>query len=58
MRNLPTIYVVLEVNGDGWNIFDINPIAWFFDETEAEDWAEVRRPMKNLRVEAVPGGRW
>ena len=58
MRNQPTIYVVFEVNGDRYDIFDITPVAWFFDECEAEDWAEVRRPMKNLRVEVVPGGKW
>jgi hypothetical protein len=62
MRKPAKIFVVIEESGDGYHSLGKNLIAWFFDEREAEDWAEVRRGTKgdytSFYVEEVPGGTW
>lgn len=62
MKKPVPIYVVFREAGDGYHSFGKEPIAWFFNEREAEDWAEVRRGTEGAHVafyvEEVPGGTW
>lgn len=62
MRNLPTLYVVVKESSDGYHTFSRELIAWFFNEKEADDWADVRRGTQGQNttfdVEEVPGGKW
>ena len=56
----PTIFIVLECSGDNYHLFDKTPVAWFFDEEEANRWAETRQGVRtavsdNLEVEECPG---
>ena len=39
MKNAPVIYVVLEEFSD-YGLRSCEPIAWFFDKNEADNWAE------------------
>jgi hypothetical protein len=61
MKKPANIYVVMRSKGDGYHLICEEPIAWFFDKQEAEDWAEVRRDAKgyvDYDVEVVAGGTW
>jgi len=62
MKKPATIYVVVKESGDGYHTFDRELIAWFFDEKEADDWADICRTAASANttfdVEEVPGGKW
>ena len=62
MKKLPTLYVVTKESGDGYHVFSRELIAWFFNEKEAEDWADILRGTQGsstrFSVEEVPGGKW
>ena len=57
MKKLPKIYVVLDEFHD-YGVRSCEPVAWFFDEDEAYQWAEkVGGPSHTYRIEDVePGG--
>jgi len=52
----PNIYVVLK-NFYDYGLTTCEPVAWFFDEREAEKWAESQdKSTYHYEVEEVPPG--
>lgn len=57
MKKSPSIYVVVQNNGDRYHLWSVDLVAWFFDQSEAEKWIEFS-DLKNCRVEEVEAGSW
>lgn len=57
MKKGPKIYVVLEEFHD-YGLRSCEPVAWFFDEDEADEWASAQGDSgyKHFRVEGVDPG--
>ena len=51
----PTIWIVLEVSGDRYHLWNKEPIAWFFDEAEANDWINDHPNRKSIELTDCPG---